>query len=62
MLHCLRGENLHKQRWSIKETLQDFQTLRKEGGSGVSKTSLDNIKVKPVMEILLFAESQSLSL
>ena len=39
-----------------------WQPLRREGGSGVKKTSLAYIKVQPVMELLLFTESQNLRL
>ena len=39
-----------------------YSNLRREGGSGVKKTSLAYIKVQPVMELLLFTELQNLRL
>ena len=36
--------------------------LRREGGSGVKKTSLAYIIVQPVTELLLFTELQNLHL
>ena len=39
-----------------------IRRLRREGGSGVKKTSLAYIKVQPVMELLLFTELQNLRL
>ena len=39
-----------------------YAYLRREGGSGVKKTSLAYIKVQPVIELLLFTESQNLCL
>ena len=35
-------------------------SVKARGGSGVKKTSLAYIKVQPVMELLLFTESQNL--
>ena len=47
------------------ETLQNFaqlSLLRREGGFRGQKTSLAYIKVQPVIELLLFTESQNLRL
>ena len=47
---------------SMQLSLDKTQSLRQERGSGVKKTSLAYIKVQPVMDLLLFTESQNLRL
>ena len=61
------GAHLHFS-WSLvtKGRKRDGRSVRilvkARGGSGVKKTSLAYIKVQPVMELLLFTESQNLRL
>ena len=45
----------------IKDT-SDFHAIKARGGMRGQKTSLAYIKVQPVMELLLFTESQNLRL